>query len=229
MAAALACLTGVNASPVAAQQVTLSAASVGASPSVLGYNSGHFLPGSNTGSWWKLAGVNGSRIFSSPSYLTPGTSTYFRSVSTSSLNASSQAEFVAQRNALRASGTATTYIRWDRLTPRYDTGIVTGNSAIQLKYAEDTMRQLGIKPLVVMTRSPGSYDWPASPAANAVADWQDRWLAWQQWYAKAFMHARDNDVENYQFFNEPDLYADSNGTLTQEQWLEMIQVGANAV
>ena len=229
MAAALACLTGVHASPVAAQKVTLSAASAGASPSVLGYNSGHFLPGSNTGSWWKLAGVNGSRIFSSPSYLTPGTSTYFRSVSTSSLNASSQAEFVAHRDALRASGTATTYIRWDRLTPRYDTGIVTGNNAIQLKYAEDTMRQLGIKPLVVMTRSPGSYDWPASPAANAAADWQDRWLAWQQWYAHAFMHARDNDVENYQFFNEPDLYADSYGTLTQEQWLEMIQVGANAV
>ena len=196
---------------------------------MLGYNSGHFTPGSNTSSWWKYAGVNGGRIFSSPSYLTPGTSTYFRSESTSSLNASTQAQFISQRDALRASGTATTYVRWDRITPLYTTGTVDGNNSIQLKYAEDTMKSLGVKPLIVMTRSPASYAWPASPTANAASDWQDRWLAWQQWYAQAFVHARYADVENYQFFNEPDLYASSNGTLTQEQWVEMVQVGANAV
>jgi autotransporter-associated beta strand protein len=208
-----------------AQFVTLSPQAVGPTPSVLGFNSGHFLPGSNTGSWWKFAGVNGGRIFSSPSYLTPGTSTYFRSESTSTLNASTEAQFISQRAALRASGTATTYIRWDRIAPLYMTGTVSGNNAIQLKYAEDTMHGLGIAPLIVMTRSPASYPWPSSPAANAAADWQDRWLAWQQWYAQAFIHARENGVENYQFFNEPDLY----GSLSQEQWLEMVQFGANAV
>ncbi|MGI9178417.1 MAG: DUF7594 domain-containing protein [Pirellulales bacterium] len=214
---------------VVAQTVTLSGSAIGVTPSVLGYNSGHFTPGSNTSSWWKYAGVNGGRIFSSPSYLTPGTSTYFRSESTSSLNASTQAQFISQRDALRASGTATTYVRWDRILPLYTTGTVDGNNSIQLKYAEDTMKSLGVKPLIVMTRSPASYAWPASPTANAAADWQDRWLAWQQWYAQAFVHARYADVENYQFFNEPDLYASNNGTLTQEQWVEMVQVGANAV
>jgi autotransporter-associated beta strand protein len=208
-----------------AQFVTLSPQAIGPTPSVLGFNSGHFLPGSNTGSWWKFADVNGSRIFSSPSYLTPGTSTYFRSESTSSLTAATQAQFITQRAALRASGTATTYIRWDRITPLYTTGTVSGNNAIQLKYAEDTMRELGVTPLIVMTRSPASYPWPSSPSANTAADWQDRWLAWQQWYAQAFLHARENDVENFQFFNEPDAY----GSLTQEQWLEMVQFGANAV
>lgn len=212
-----------------AQTVTLSGSVIGATPSVLGYNSGHFLPGSNVASWWKYAGVNGSRIFSSPSYMTPGSSTYFRSESTLSLSATSQAQFIAQRDALRASGTATTYIRWDRILPLYTTGTTDGNNSIQLKTAEDAMKARGIKPLIVMTRSPGSYAWPASPAAHAAADWQDRWLAWQQWYAQAFVHAQYNDVENFQFFNEPDLYASTNGTLTQEQWLEMVQVGANAV
>jgi len=212
-----------------AQTVTLSGSVIGATPSVLGYNSGHFLPGSNVASWWKHTGVNGSRIFSSPSYMTPGSSTYFRSESTLSLSATSQAQFIAQRDALRASGTATTYIRWDRILPLYTTGTTDGNNSIQLKTAEDAMKAQGIKPLIVMTRSPASYAWPASPAANSSADWQDRWLAWQQWYAQAFVHAQYNDVENFQFFNEPDLYASSNGTLTQEQWLEMVQVGANAV
>jgi autotransporter-associated beta strand protein len=207
------------------QSVTLSSQPVGPAPEVLGFNSGHFMPGSNTGSWWKLSGVNGSRIFSSPSYLTPGTSTYFRSESTPSRDASTQAEFISQRAALRASGTATTYIRWDQIMPRYTSGTISGNNAIQLQYAQDTMRDLGIKPLVVMTRTPASYSWPSSPAANAASDWQDRWLAWQQWYAQAFIQAREHGVENYQFFNEPDLY----GSLTQEQWLEMVQFGANAV
>lgn len=214
---------------LSAQTVTLSGSVIGATPTVLGFNSGHFLPGSNVASWWEYTGVNGSRIFSSPSYMTPGSSTYFRSESTLSLSATSQAQFIAQRDALRTSGTATTYIRWDRILPLYTTGTTDGNNSIQLKTAEDAMKARGIKPLIVMTRSPGSYAWPASPAANAAGDWQDRWLAWQQWYAQAFVHAQYNDVENFQFFNEPDLYASTNGTLTQEQWLEMVQVGANAV
>jgi hypothetical protein len=162
-------------------------------------------------------------------YLTPGTSTYFRSQSTLSLSATTQAQFVTQRDALRASGTATTFVRWDRIVPLYATGTTDGTNSIQLKTAEDSMKALGIKPLIVMTRSPASYTWPASPAANSAADWQDRWLAWQQWYAQAFVHAQYNDVENFQFFNEPDLYASSNGTLTQDQWLEMVRFGANAV
>ncbi|MFM7243311.1 MAG: hypothetical protein ACKO40_03935, partial [Planctomycetaceae bacterium] len=222
-------LVATSCTLLPAQTVTLSGSVIGSTPSVLGYNSGHFLPGSNVASWWKYAGVNGSRIFSSPSYATPGTSTYFRSESTLSLSATSQAQFVTQRDALRASGTATTYVRWDRIVPLYTTGTTDGNNSIQLKTAEDAMKARGIKPLIVMTRSPGSYAWPASPTSNASADWQDRWLAWQQWYAQAFVHAQYNDVENYQFFNEPDLYASTNGTLTQEQWLEMVQVGANAV
>ena len=230
-AAAFAVCAGLVMTPRGAhgQTITLSGSVIGSTPTTLGYNSGHFLPGSNTASWWKYSGVNGSRIFSSPSYLTPGSSTYFRSESTLSLSATTQAQFVTQRDALRASGTATTFVRWDRILPLYTTGTTDGSNSIQLKTAEDSMKSLGVKPLIVMTRSPGSYAWPASPSANAAGDWQDRWLAWQQWYSQAFIHAQYNDVENYQFFNEPDLYASTYGTLTQDQWLEMVRFGANAV
>jgi len=230
-AVALAVCAGlVVASPGAhGQTVTLSGSAIGSTPSVLGYNTGHFMPGSNTASWWKYSGVNGGRIFSSPSYLTPGTSSYFRSESTLSLSATTQAQFVTQRDALRASGTATTYIRWDKITPLFTTGTTTGNNNIQLKYAEDSMKSLGVKPLIVMTRSPSSYPWPATASANAASDWQDRWLAWQQWYAQAFIHAQYDNVENYQLFNEPDLYTSSSATLSQEQWIEMMRYGSNAI
>ena len=188
-AAVLAVCSGflLAASGARGQTVILSGSGVGPTPSVLGYNSGHFLPGSNTASWWKYSGVNGSRIFSSPSFMTPGSSTYFRSESTTSLSATTQAQFVTQRDALRASGTATTFVRWDRILPLYTTGTTDGSNSIQLKTAEDSMKSLGVKPLIVMTRSPGSYAWPASPSANAAGDWQDRWLAWQQWYSQAFI------------------------------------------
>ena len=104
-AAAFAVCAGLMIAPQGAhgQTINLSGSAIGSTPTTLGYNSGHFTPGSNTASWWKYSGVNGSRIFSSPSYMTPGSSTYFRSESTLSLSATTQAQFVTQRDALRQS------------------------------------------------------------------------------------------------------------------------------
>ena len=131
VAAAFAVCAGLVIAPRGAhgQTITLSGSVIGSTPTTLGYNSGHFLPGSNTASWWKYSGVNGSRIFSSPSYMTPGSSTYFRSESTLALSATTQAQFVTQRDALRASGTATTFVRWDRILPLYTTGTTVSSLA----------------------------------------------------------------------------------------------------
>ncbi|MFM9024332.1 MAG: DNRLRE domain-containing protein [Planctomycetaceae bacterium] len=210
-----------------AQTVALSGSTVGSTPSVLGFNSGHFTQGSNTGSWWKYAGVNGSRIFSTPSFLTPESA--FRSGTGAAFDATSQAQFISQRDALRASGTASTYIKWSNVYTLYANSTTTGNNAIDLKYAQETMKSLGVKPLIVMTRSPASFSWPTSAADNTAAAWQDRWLGWQQWYAQAFISAQYADVENFQFFNEPDLYSNVSTPLSQEMLVEMTRVGASAV
>jgi len=77
-----------------------------------------------------------------------------------------------------------------------------------------------------MQRTPASYAWPVNASDNAATDWRNRWLGWQQWYAQAFVRARYEDVENFQLFNEPDLYG---STLSQSQWIEMMKYGANAV
>lgn len=209
------------------QAIVLSGSTVGPTPAILGYNSGHFLPGSNVADWWRYSGVNGSRIFSNLGWLTPTTS--FRSSTNSSLDATSEASFVARKAALRASGTASTFVDWSGIQSRYFTGLLPGNNAIQLDHAQSSMAGLGIKPLIVMTRSPASFFWPASAADNSPAAWQARWLAWQQWYAHAFVHARFNDVAGFQFFNEPDLYTSSTAALSQEQLVEMIRFGGDAV
>src|SRR3954469_6328235 len=53
-------------SPAQAVTVTASATLAGKTPEIVGYNSGHFMPGSNTADWWHFSGVNGARIFSTP-------------------------------------------------------------------------------------------------------------------------------------------------------------------
>src|SRR5690349_18574652 len=45
---------------------TPTASLAGKTPEIVGYNCGHFMPGSNTADWWRFSGVNGARIFSTP-------------------------------------------------------------------------------------------------------------------------------------------------------------------
>ncbi len=209
-----------------AEPIAVSGAVAGRTPAVLGYNSGHFLPGSNTAAWWKYSGVNGSRIFSNLRQLTPASSFY--SQTDAALDATTQAAFEAQRAALRAKGPLSTYVDWRSIHLEYFGETLPGSNAIQPNHAQAAMATLGIRPLIVMTRSPASYPWPEEASDNSAAAWQARWLAWQQWYAHAFVHARFNDVAGFQFFNEPDLYSSSSASLSQEQLVEMIRYGADA-
>lgn len=206
-----------------AQTITLSGSVVGSTPKTLGYNIGHFH-NNETASWWRYSGVNGARMFTSPSTLTP--TTLFKSSTNASLNAATQAQFLARRDALRASGTATTYINWSGLYSNYTSNLSYGSNDVDAQFADATVQAAGGKTLVVMQRTPATYAWPTNPTDTAAADWQNRWLGWQQWYAQAFIRARYEDVENFQLFNEPDLYG---GSLSQSQWIEMMKYGANAV
>lgn len=209
---------GLVAARVDAQTVTLSGSVVGSTPSRLGYNSGHFVAGSNTVSWWKYAGVNGARIFSSPVNVTPA--------SDFPTTASSQADFTAKRTAVRANPLATTFIDWADIENRFVTSPTAGNNTIALASTGTALRSIGVSPVIVMTRSLANYAWPADASADASSDWQSRWLGWQQWYAQAFYWARHHDGVKFQLYNEPDLHA---GTLTQAQWIEMVRYGSDAV
>lgn len=221
VALATGCLPPLAAS---GQSVTVSGSAIGLTPTRLGYNVGDFN-NDNTASWWRYTGVNAGRMFTSPSTLTP--SSVIKSTTNAALNASSQSQFLAQRDALRASGTDSTYINWASIAATYTTNTAYGSNEIDAQFADATIRAAGGTTLVVMQRTPAAYPWPATAADTAPTDWQNRWLGWQQWYAQAFTRARYENVTRFQIFNEPDLY--STGTLTQAQWIEMVKYGADAV
>src|ERR1051326_8821815 len=52
--------------PAHAVDVALSASLAGKTPEIVGYNSGHFMPGSNTADWWRYSNVNGARVWPTP-------------------------------------------------------------------------------------------------------------------------------------------------------------------
>ena len=54
------------ATSVSAVTVTVSGTLAGKTPEIVGYNSGHFMPGSNTADWWRYSGVNGARVWPTP-------------------------------------------------------------------------------------------------------------------------------------------------------------------
>ncbi|MGI9178592.1 MAG: DNRLRE domain-containing protein [Pirellulales bacterium] len=206
------------------QSVVLSGSTVGSTPARLGYNLGDFN-NDNTASWWRYTGANAGRMFTSPSTLTP--SSVIKSTTNAALNASTQSQFLAQRDALRAGGTSSTYINWSSIESTYNSNVAYSSNEINARFADATIGDAGGTTLVVMQRTPAAYPWPATASDNTSTDWQNRWLGWQQWYAQAFTRARYENVTRYQLFNEPDLY--TTGTLTQAQWIEMIKYGADAV
>ena len=223
LGAILLLIAAIQPAIASAQSVAISATAIGQTPTRLGYNVGDFN-NDNTASWWRYTGVNAGRMFTSPSTLTP--TSVIKSTTNASLNASTQTQFLSQRDALRASGTASTYINWSAIDTTYTSNVAYGNNEVDAQFADATIRAAGGTSLVVMQRLPSTYAWPANPGDNSPTDWQNRWLGWQQWYAQAFVRARSENVTRYQLFNEPDLYS---GSLTQSQWIEMIKYGANAV
>src|SRR5262245_16969449 len=106
--ACAALLITLAALPAHAVNITVSNTTNGnKTPEIVGYNSGHFLPNSNTASWWKYSNVNGARVWP-----TPTTVEFTDDISPWGDGVSSEPTFVARRAALRANPLSPTYINW---------------------------------------------------------------------------------------------------------------------
>ena len=93
--------------------VTLQTSSPGSTPSLLGYNSGHFFTNSNTKEWWRYSGVTGARIFISPS-----TIELSDDIAPVGDGVTDQNSFVARKAALRADPFNPAYINWSYFSTR---------------------------------------------------------------------------------------------------------------
>jgi hypothetical protein len=199
--------------------LSLSTNSIGATPEILAYNSGHFLTNSNTKDWWRYAGVNGARVFLSPSEIEPSDD-----ISPVGDGVNSQGTFLSRQAALRADPLNLSYINWagsSVFSNRYENNDLYPNNHIKPNYTFREMRKLGIQICAQITASESRL-----PIASAT-DWPNMWELWQHYYAQAFYLGRVFDVERYQMFNEPN-HPNANG-LTIANHLLRLQLVSDAV
>ncbi len=198
-----------------AQSVTVTSTQAGLTPRIIGVNSGHFMPGSNTTTWWKYASVNGGRIFTTPSRIEPSDD-----LGAWGDGVRTESQFLSRRAALRADPLDESYINW----PYFEDNYATNDSGnINYQYAYSQLYNNGIEGLAMIGRTSGSF--PFDPAGTSEG-WKDRWEHWQHFYAQAFYLARHFDVERYSMYNEPDH---SSQSVTQADYLERLAFASDAV
>ncbi len=208
-----------GAANLSAGVLTVDSANASGNPDIVGYNVGHFVAGSNTHDWWRYSGVNGARMFLSPSNIEP-----VDDIPGTGDGVTDQASFLSRRSALRADPLNTSFIDWPDFENRYQNEL-TGNSSsgnrFRTNYALTKLRELNISVLVQITASESSL-----PIASS-SDWAGKWELWQHFYAQAFYLGRHFDVARYQMFNEPNH--SNAGGLTTANWLMRLQLASDAI
>jgi hypothetical protein len=216
--ATFAALLALLPTPASAVTVALSNSVVGQTPEIVGYNVAHYMPGSNTASWWRYSGVNGARVWATPAVVegADDNGLWGDGVAT-------QQQFIDRRAALRANPLSTTYVNWPYFESRYQNNPTTGNN-VNLHQAFASLQALGVEPVVQIHRSTGAYPFPT---AGTSGGWAARWEHWQHFYAQAFYLAKNFDVARFQMYNEPNH--SSNAALSQAEYLERLQLASDAV
>jgi len=197
------------------QTVTVNSNVVGTTPSVIGLNSGNYISGANTTSYWRWTGVNGARIFTSAPNIEqdddiPGHGD----------GVNSQASFVARRLAVRANPTDPTLINFAEFENGYQNN---ESDFINYDLAYSELSSNGISPLAIINRTEGQFPFAANGTA---AGWADRWEHWQHYYAQAYYLGSNYDVQRFSMYNEPDQGSQD---VTQADYLNRLQLASDAI
>ena len=204
------------AAKISAATVTLQTNIIGSTPAILGYNLGHFYPGSNTRDWWRYAGVNGARIFISPSQIeSAGTI----AAAAGLVGVSNQASFLACRAAMHTNQFNPNYIPWSSITNNYNSNDLYPVNHILVAPALTALHNLGIQICAQITASQSTF-----PITN-TNDWPDLWGLWHHYYAQAFYLGRYFDVQRFEIYNEPN----ASGGPTQTNFLLRLQFASDAI
>jgi hypothetical protein len=198
-----------------AQTVTVHSNVVGETPSVIGLNSGNYLSGANTATFWRWTGVNGARIFTSAPNIEqdddiPGQGD----------GVNSEFSFIFRRLAVRANPTNPNNINFAEFEDGY------GNNEsdfINYDLAYGELSSNGISPLAIINRTEGQFPFAADGTA---AGWADRWEHWQHYYAQAYYLGSNYDVQRYSMYNEPDQGSQD---VTQADYLNRLQLASDAI
>lgn len=226
-----ACVAALPTFALAATTVTLSSTAAGVTPLYVGYNSGHFFPGSNTNAWIDYSGVNAYRIFASAANYEDTAATGLRSGD----GITNLAQFDARKAALRADLSAnpdsTTYVNWTTYRNRFENSTISGTNKIKLNDALSRLRALDVSPILQITRTRGNPTGSGTPAGSA--QWGENYEQWHLYYTMAYHTARNYDVSRFQMFNEPDLPDASgdpaNPLINGPEWVARMKLASDAI
>lgn len=211
MLAPFALLAAVSFSSAAT--ITVTTNRLGVTPSILAYNAGHFVPGSNTKDWWRYSQTTGARVFLTPRLIEPGDDIAGRGD-----GVTDAASFLSRRAALRSNPLNTNYINWPYFTNNYATTAQHGSNLINPNDTCGSLRQIGVNILVCITASEGTF------SITDTNDWAGKWELWQHYYAEAFYLARFFDVQRYQMYNEPNI-----SSITPDDFLARLKIISDAI
>ena len=198
-----------------AQTVTLNPDVVGSTPSIIGINSGNYLPDNNTSSFLRWVGVNGSRTFTSAANIEqtddiPGNGD----------GVNSQASLLARMAAVRANPTDPSLINFSVFEDGYQNN---ESNFINYDFAFGQYAANDISPLAIINRTNGQFPFAATGTAENFADQYEHW---QHYYAQAYYLGSNHGVERYSTYNEPDAGSQD---VTQADFLLRLQLASDAV
>lgn len=183
----------------------------GTTPSLLGYNLGHFMTSGDAADWFRYSGVKGARVFISASELQGSTSPGRSKVST-------LGTFNSNVSAARIAGTgSSTYIKWSDFNYNYNSTF--GSNDINYANAFSALNGMGIDILANITCSPTTFPL-TSP--NDYAGW---WEIWQHYYAQAYLLSRDYGIRRFSMFNEPNNWSG----MAESDWLLRLRICSDAI
>jgi len=182
---------------------------------VIGLNSGNYIAGANTTTYWRWTGVNGARIFTSAPNIEQDDDIPGHGDGVDSL-----ADFVIRRAAVRANPTDPTLINFAEFEEGYSNN---ESDFINYDLAYGELSSNGISPLAIINRTEGQF--PFAPNGTP-AGWADRWEHWQHYYAQAYYLGSNYDVQRYSMYNEPDQGSQD---VTQADYLNRLQLASDAI
>jgi hypothetical protein len=209
-------LSAATAAAAGSAAVTVSAASVGRTPEVIGYNMGDNFPGSNVTTWLRYSELNGARFWWSQEAWPANPAAW-------PAGESSLTRFAAARARLRADPLAGA----DRTAHAAAIAQTYGGvrpGMVGHCFSLSELHQLGANVLVMLSRSTARHPFDA---ADGSPDWFGRWTYWRGVYLNAFYLAQHYGVARFQLFNEPDH--PNSKHLTQADYLRRLQMGSDAV
>ena len=191
--------------------IVVSQNQIGVTPQYIGYNMGHYLPGSNTAAWVDYSGVNAFRVWASPGDYEPSDD-----IAPFGDGVSDLTSFNSRKAALRADPTNPSYINFAKFDNQFKNHVQSGRNKVVADTILSDLQARGITPVVELSRS----------TSWTMTTWAGKWEQWQHVYAMAYYMGSHYDVSRFQTYNEPDQ---STSPVPQAEWIQRLKLSSDAI